>query len=393
MLNCGTLVEKRMKQHVKIIFATALLSFGSSRAFQLISFDGKPAHWASNTIEYFVGSSGSDDFESGCDGTGPCVSELQALTNSFNSWANVPKVNLDFIYKGQANVSTLGYDKKNNIVWVESGWTSQSFSPPTGALAVTVSTYRTSDNAILDSDISFNGQYFSWGVLDTESEMVGNVVDIENIATHEIGHLVGLDHSSEVYYEPSLELYNATMFYASGAGEIFRRTLAADDIAAVQHLYSQEESSPRIDRLGSSSFDIRGTYTVTTTIDGSNFGNTTAVTFLRPDGYGDINGKITHKTSTQLTVEFDLYGVASGTYDLKVGNSIEESERKPKAFTVVSNFSGTEKGYNSAYSSSGGGGGCSANPNSQAADVSLLITLALLFFTSLPKNLPSKKEI
>src|ERR1051326_8700273 len=214
-------------------------------AFKIISFNGKFTRFASNQIHYQIDSRGSHDFNGnamvGCDGHGPCVTVQQAIEKSFESWTKVTGVNLSFIEDPPTAVTKTGNDGKNQVTFVESNWGGQSFTPPQEALAVTISTYKISTGEIIDSDTHFNGVNFHWAVIDTPEEQNGDLIDIQNVATHEFGHFIGLDHSSEDIFEPILKLYQATMFYASGPGETFRRELKEDDQEAVENLYPVSE--------------------------------------------------------------------------------------------------------------------------------------------------------
>ncbi len=77
---------------------------------------------------------------------------------------------------------------------------------------------------IIEYDILFNTA-FTWG-----DATQANVMDLQNIATHEIGHGLGLG-----------DLYNTcvqeTMYGYSSEGEISKRTLASGDIQGIQKLY------------------------------------------------------------------------------------------------------------------------------------------------------------
>ena len=55
-------------------------------------------------------------------------------------------------------------------------------------------------------------------------------MDFENIATHELGHSVGMGH-------PSSECIEETMYAYAGYGETKKRDLNAGDIAGINGLY------------------------------------------------------------------------------------------------------------------------------------------------------------
>ena len=90
---------------------------------------------------------------------------------------------------------------------------------------MTLSVFLTDTGEILDSDILFNGDDFKWST----GHSAGGGHDVQNAATHEIGHFLGISHSVRVP--------DSTMYPGTSAGELNKRTLHADDIAAVKELY------------------------------------------------------------------------------------------------------------------------------------------------------------
>ena len=104
-----------------------------------------------------------------------------------------------------------------------------------GALAVTVVTFDT-QGKILDADIVLNGgAERPWAVVDQPS-VAGlsfgqdqGAYDLQNVLTHEAGHLLGFGE------EP--EDGEATMFVESARGETKKRALKASDVAGLHELY------------------------------------------------------------------------------------------------------------------------------------------------------------
>ncbi|MFA5866495.1 MAG: matrixin family metalloprotease [Actinomycetota bacterium] len=80
--------------------------------------------------------------------------------------------------------------------------------------------------SIVETDILFNN-YFSWG----DAAVAATKMDLQNIATHEIGHVAGL---GDLYTTSALE---ETMYGYSTQGETKKRTLNAGDILGVRALY------------------------------------------------------------------------------------------------------------------------------------------------------------
>ncbi len=77
-----------------------------------------------------------------------------------------------------------------------------------------------------DVDIVFNGDDFSWSTSGESGKM-----DVQNIATHEIGHFLGLD---DLYSSSDSE---ATMYGYAAPGETKKRTLTEDDKNGIRFLY------------------------------------------------------------------------------------------------------------------------------------------------------------
>lgn len=102
--------------------------------------------------------------------------------------------------------------------------------PKDGVIAVTVIWGYFSGPSylrrIIEFDVLFDTGY-SWG----DATQNPAVMDLQNIATHEIGHGVGL---ADRYVTACREV---TMYGYSGYGEIKKRTLEAADITGLRSLY------------------------------------------------------------------------------------------------------------------------------------------------------------
>jgi len=92
-----------------------------------------------------------------------------------------------------------------------------------GAIAITTTSYYPSNAIIQDADIEFNWPAFYFTATTDTVPCLPNapsqncvVTDVQNTATHELGHLLGLAHFSSS---------NSTMFASASAGETRKRTL------------------------------------------------------------------------------------------------------------------------------------------------------------------------
>jgi len=151
--------------------------------------------------------------------TTDCTGEDTAVENGFNTWENVSTSYMDFTRGTNTTDTDYGTYDGNNII----GW-GTSLSSSTIGLCTTW--YNSSSMRILDSDIEFNDDY-EWNTsgAPTTSEM-----DVQNIATHEIGHFCGL---ADNYSYSDLTMYGYADY-----GEIKKRTLTTADEQCISYVYS-----------------------------------------------------------------------------------------------------------------------------------------------------------
>lgn len=98
---------------------------------------------------------------------------------------------------------------------------------PRDYIAIAVMWYDPDTMIIWEFDIVFN-TFHNWGIDPVKKD---RAFDIQNIATHEFGHPVGLD---DLYDEIYSEL---TMYGYSSKGETKKCSLEEGDIAGAQQLY------------------------------------------------------------------------------------------------------------------------------------------------------------
>ncbi|MDB5038985.1 MAG: hypothetical protein JWQ35_2513 [Bacteriovoracaceae bacterium] len=340
-----------MQRLVKmIIFLSALLSVSSeSEGYTIISNRGKPAHWPTNTTSYHFNTTPSGYFTGGVDASGTVTDEFQPIRRAFATWMNLPGMTMSVTEDASSNQAAVSGDHSNTLSWVPKGWRNLSFKPPSNALAVTLLSFDNDTGAITDADIYFNAESFKWAVVDSTTE--NDHVDVQNIATHEIGHFFGLDHSSESIYESQPVLADATMYYASSTGETTRRDLHQDDISAVTSLYGA--SSRGIPKISSVEITSNSAGSLQYHISGSGFNEYTSFV-LTKNSSSQLDAVARYRTinsGTDATAEFDVAGMSNGSADLVAFNDPTNLAR----FSV--NLDSASLNATSA-NGGGGGGGC-----------------------------------
>lgn len=136
------------------------------------------------------------------------------VQSAFNKWEAVNLSRLAFTNGGStANKSNSTADGENIVAWNTSP--SNDFSNST--LAICFSSFTVgAQSRFVDGDIIFNDRDFNWA-----PNAEGNA---ESVALHEIGHFIGLNHTTQ---------QNTVMFPFDGG----LTNLTADEIAAAQALY------------------------------------------------------------------------------------------------------------------------------------------------------------
>jgi hypothetical protein len=136
-----------------------------------------------------------------------------AITNSFDTWTAADP---DKVFDGgSTSVKTTRFDGTNAILW-------KRLSPST--IGVTYIWYYTSTGEVAEVDTAFNGRYL-WrifsGTEDCSTDF--DAYDVQNIATHEFGHWLGLD---DLYGDDDQHL---TMYGFGAGGELKKRSLGTGD--------------------------------------------------------------------------------------------------------------------------------------------------------------------
>jgi predicted Zn-dependent protease len=139
------------------------------------------------------------------------AAQREAISAAFATWQDVSGTTVEF------EDVTEDANANENIVYWERNWTANS-----EMLALTT-TISNSDGVIVGFKIALNAQHPQWSINGTEG------MDLQNALTHEVGHVLGLDHTEE--------REEATMFPSTEEGERSKRDLDWDDKEGLRYLY------------------------------------------------------------------------------------------------------------------------------------------------------------
>jgi len=144
---------------------------------------------------------------------------------------------MSLVYEGESAQTELGYipelglDNQNLIIF-RSSQSGEQWPHDPEALALTTVTFCENDTpscpagTIVDADVEFNEVLYTFTTGDN-----GPLNDLENTLTHELGHLLGFEHSAS----PS-----STMFAVAPAGERAKRDLSELDERGLCEAYPSQ---------------------------------------------------------------------------------------------------------------------------------------------------------
>lgn len=187
---------------------------------------------------------------------------VTAARNAAAAWSRgavaCTDLDLQIAVAATSRTARVANDGRNNMVFRKTEWCKVPLAPDercydSSALAITTVFALQSDGTVLDSDVELNAVDFTWDDLVTHTSET-EAQDLQNTLTHELGHLLGLDHNCFVggprerpvdhsgqeipdCSRASRPVQDATMFAAVRQGDVLRRTLSDDDTAGVCGIY------------------------------------------------------------------------------------------------------------------------------------------------------------
>ncbi len=151
-------------------------------------------------------------------GTSDAVGEFQAVRNAFKTWAAAVPLTFTEVATSASPDILIGWRPANDPDLSMVGGTLAHADFPPGCSVVTNS---------LPKPVHFDDSEVTWSI-----GAIAGQFDVETVALHELGHIIGLAHSS---------VSGAVMWPSVSAGTT-KRTLTQDDISGAQSLYPSQSN-------------------------------------------------------------------------------------------------------------------------------------------------------
>lgn len=145
--------------------------------------------------------------------------ELAAVKAAANMWNNAG-ANFRFKYGGLSNKTGVSIDGENSIIWV---------NYDTDSIATTTTIWNLTDlSKIIENDMEFNDLTYDWS---NDGSLTG--MDVQTIATHELGHFLG-------FYDMYGTADEAKIMIGFSDEGTIKRKLTKDDIRGIKEIYGSK---------------------------------------------------------------------------------------------------------------------------------------------------------
>lgn len=234
-----------------VAIAVSLIAIGwSSYAFVSLQSGALPMFWSNSSVVFTINDGADPRIADGTDEA--------AVRLAFREWDDVSSSRIAFFEDTGASRSRTDWasDDVHLVIWDMAGTSGFFDSSSGGLVAITPVDFVPNTGEILDADILFNGKNYTFS-----TDLSGGTFDIQNVATHEVGHFIGLDHSAVV---------GATMNPFANTGDTRLRSLEQDDMAGASAIYPAGSQPGWIEgtlRLGTA--PISGAHVVAEDLDGN----------------------------------------------------------------------------------------------------------------------------
>lgn len=196
------MVPRRALLFAAAVSLAALPLLGATRLTYTMGDRVQPVYWPSFPVAYQIDSRVASSLPGG----------VATVERAFNAWAAVPDSNISFRDLGVVDGVKAGCDGKNSVTLADDLFKNQQ------AIALTTNWYD-SNGKLTEADIQI------------DATMVSSDYNLQQALTHEVGHLLGLDHSAVI---------SSIMFpYVSRGADT--PVLDSDDRIAISNIYPKSD--------------------------------------------------------------------------------------------------------------------------------------------------------
>lgn len=268
-----------------VVDSTKVLAYPSGYVRTGPTEAGAYLYWDSGCVFITMDDEGSADVAGD--------TEFTVIQASLDTWNNgtASCSYMQLINEGRRAME-VGRDNVNLIKFRDVSWCRPATKDdparchPESAAGITTATYvddpsSERDGEIVDADIELNGVNFAIAVNGQTIGTQSCLSDLQNTLTHELGHLLGLEHTCLAPGDPTdrvdadgqlvpscnnanSTIQETTMFNYQMCGETKKGTLEPDDVAAVCGIYPKSQDPGACEKVGddpgccSASRDPRG---------------------------------------------------------------------------------------------------------------------------------------
>jgi hypothetical protein len=195
---------------VRLVAAVAAAVAGAAALHTGVGAYASFARWGSSPVTFYVNPVNADVSQ---------TAAVAALQTAMNVWGDQSGAAFRYQYGGTATDTATAMDNRNVVFFRNT---------TNGSAIATTYSWWNSSNQLLDSDIIFWDGGFNFFTGTSGCGVLPNAAYIEDVATHELGHALGLNHSTAT---------EATMYPSYSYCSQAFRTLASDDINGARALY------------------------------------------------------------------------------------------------------------------------------------------------------------